>query len=206
MGKGEDIILLVRVDILKLLATAKRWTIGRKKAVLDALEVGLVTSEEVLKYDIDSKELASWERFRRMEDIAPDTEKETLPEEETSLNDRQLQGLTIGCWRFVLRSKSLVGPERLPRDVGVTLLQRKVLALLFEHCGKVVLRYHIYEALYRDQKKLPNEKIIDVIIWGLRNELESSKAGIVIDTIWGRGYRLSLGTPSAPEPQPEMAK
>jgi len=61
---------------------------------------------------------------------------------------------------------------------------------LYEHRSKNVGRDALMYNLYQFHTEDPNEKILDVLVCHLRKRLQP--LGLMIETIWGFGYRLNL--------------
>ncbi len=66
-----------------------------------------------------------------------------------------------------------------------------LLLLLAESEGIVVTREMIIDRLYVDQRK-PEPKIVDVFICQLRKLLSEASQIVLIETVWGRGYELTI--------------
>jgi two-component system cell cycle response regulator CtrA len=58
--------------------------------------------------------------------------------------------------------------------------------------GRLCSKEYLLDFLYSQCKREPQVKIIDVFICKMRNKLTPS--GIYIETVWGRGYRMSAET------------
>lgn len=76
----------------------------------------------------------------------------------------------------------------LPRTVHLTRSEERIFAYLTTR--DVATKQGIYDALYAEK---PNAdaatvKIVDVFMCRIREKL--AHLGVVIDTVWGRGYRL----------------
>ena len=83
------------------------------------------------------------------------------------------------------------------RSTRFTPLQMKLVRILLDHMPSVAPKQAIYNALYGDREPIdwPEPKIIDVVICKTRKDL--GRLGLVVETIWGRGYRLSFAEPHA---------
>jgi DNA-binding winged helix-turn-helix (wHTH) protein len=75
--------------------------------------------------------------------------------------------------------------------------QRMLLLLLNENLGKVVTKEFLMARLYADKSidEVPQDKIIDVFVCKLRTAMGRANVSYTIDTIWGRGFRLSKLAP-----------
>ncbi len=76
------------------------------------------------------------------------------------------------------------------RRLHITRTEWGMLELLALHRGKPVSKERIMSHLYGGEDG-PEQKIIDVYACKLRRKL--GEAGIYIETVWGRGYRLQTG-------------
>lgn len=86
-----------------------------------------------------------------------------------------------------LREQLFGDEHRLPTWLPpLTKHEAKVLAAL--HSGRVLTKGHILSAVYGGVDE-PMEKIIDVFVCRLRRKLADTP--ILIETIWGHGYRLT---------------
>jgi two-component system response regulator PhoP len=106
------------------------------------------------------------------------------------------------------QSELVCGPIRLDtraQEVKVdgaklelTTFEYKLLELLMLHAGEVLSKAEITEALYSEDFER-DSNVIEVFIGRLRRKLDPDNAYKPIDTLRGRGYRLSLarGTPGA---------
>jgi len=74
-----------------------------------------------------------------------------------------------------------------PMSFGLTAHEAKVFITLFNSgiCSKEFLLNSVYEGAY-DQPQL---KIIDVFICKMRKKMKAF--GVEIQTVWGRGYRMT---------------
>jgi DNA-binding response OmpR family regulator len=141
-----------------------RWTPRRREIAILALRTGLITIEQALaRWCMTEDELREWR-------AAP--EKATA---ETTAN-------------------SLVIPKAFPRWIqigGVALpvgrSEYLILQITALHKGKVVTPRMIGNILYGARTSVKN-RVIDVMISRLRVKLRTS--GVVIETVWGRGYLL----------------
>lgn len=80
---------------------------------------------------------------------------------------------------------------RTPAEWRLTASEATVFASLYgrESCSKEQLMHALYEPGVDDE---PNIKIVDVFICKLRKKL--TPYGVAIETIWGRGYRMTAQT------------
>jgi len=73
----------------------------------------------------------------------------------------------------------------------LTAQEEKILQALMS--GRLCSKDYLMDFLYAmSPAKEPGIKIIDVFVCKLRNKLENHN--IAIDTVWGRGYRMSVET------------
>lgn len=79
-----------------------------------------------------------------------------------------------------------------PSWLRLTRMQEGLLRVLLVGSGRTVSRDHLYEATrvaisaYRSSTDI---KIVDVVLSHVRSKLRP--VGIEIETVWGRGYRLT---------------
>jgi DNA-binding response OmpR family regulator len=83
------------------------------------------------------------------------------------------------------------------RSARFTPLEMKLVRILLDHMPSVAPKQAIYNALYGDREPIdwPEPKIIDVVVCKTRKDL--NRLGLVVETIWGRGYRLHFAEPHA---------
>jgi len=74
------------------------------------------------------------------------------------------------------------------RFARLTEHEAAVLAKLAEKPGRVISKDQLMAAVYWAADEDPHVKIIDVWICKMRPRLKP--LGVVIETVWGRGYRL----------------
>lgn len=91
---------------------------------------------------------------------------------------------TIRQLREQLYGDETALPTWLPQ---LTKHEGKVLAAL--HSGRTLTKGQILSAVYVDSPEEPQEKIIDVFVCRLRRKLADTP--ILIETVWGQGYRLT---------------
>ncbi len=72
---------------------------------------------------------------------------------------------------------------------SLTRLETKVLELLLYHQGRSVTKENFLAHIY-DGLDDPCQKIIDVVVCKLRQKLRSIGCVDLIQTVWGRGYRI----------------
>lgn len=80
----------------------------------------------------------------------------------------------------------------LPRAWRLTRMEGRMLRLLRAGGGNVVHHERAMIALYGMWDEAPQQKILDVLICKCRRKLMEAQARITIETIWGRGWRLTL--------------
>lgn len=78
--------------------------------------------------------------------------------------------------------------------VALTGMQAELLSLLAASPSRTVSKALLMANLYPVNDEV-EEKILDVMVCKIRPSL--GKAGIVIETVWGRGYRVSCKTKKA---------
>lgn len=78
-------------------------------------------------------------------------------------------------------------PDPMP-NVHLSKTQARLIARMLEADGGIVTRDQLMDAVYFDKMEEPHDKILDVMICGLRKKLKSS--GFQITNGWGNGYKL----------------
>ena len=76
-----------------------------------------------------------------------------------------------------------------PIELRLTISEARILAVLYKGKGETVSKERVYFALYNDKLDQPDLKIVDVYVCTARKKL--SPYDIHIETIWGKGYRLT---------------
>ncbi|MEZ4200278.1 MAG: winged helix-turn-helix domain-containing protein [Candidatus Paceibacterota bacterium] len=78
------------------------------------------------------------------------------------------------------------------RSLGMTMQESNIMCALARANGRLCHSTHLMSSLYGDVNNEPEEKIIDVFVCKARKKLDEAEAGLsyVIETVWGRGYRL----------------
>lgn len=79
----------------------------------------------------------------------------------------------------------------LPRSWRLSAMQERLLRALRAVGPNVLHRERAMIALYGLWEDAPDQKIIDVMICKLRQRLMEAQAQIHIETIWGRGWRMT---------------
>ncbi len=72
--------------------------------------------------------------------------------------------------------------------VALTGMQAELLSLLVSSSSRTVSKALLMANLYPMNDEV-HEKILDVMICKMRPSL--ARAGVIIDTVWGRGFRVS---------------
>lgn len=83
---------------------------------------------------------------------------------------------------------------RAGRSLALTAREFQLLLLLLQHCGEVLSREQILQAVWHDQQTAASN-VIDVYVRYLRQKLEQAGERRLIHTVRGRGYCLSDGPP-----------
>lgn len=98
--------------------------------------------------------------------------------------------LNFGGWSLDISANSLRAPDGL--DVELTRAEFDVLTALARAPNRVLSRDFLLDAISRDGDA-PGDRVIDVMISRLRKKLgDDSRHAILIQTVTGRGYRLSV--------------
>lgn len=158
-----------------------RWTRGRKRAVVDCVEHGLVSCAAVCRrYGLTPCELDEWRETRAAQGDGPQIWRP------------RPRPITRGAVRSGRLSIDLdanaasIGAKR----IGMSPSEWRLLAALAEAGGAVVTTAMLLGALYGRAEDAAGPKIADVLICRLRKRLGSEASRIV--AVWGRGYRLDL--------------
>lgn len=75
---------------------------------------------------------------------------------------------------------------RVQSRLGLTTKEAALLMILHRRAGRVVTKEGLMEAMYNGMDE-PEVKIIDVFVCKLRRKIGMD----AVDTIWGRGYRIT---------------
>ena len=76
--------------------------------------------------------------------------------------------------------------------INLTPKEFALLEVLMRHPGVVLTRTSLGERVWRDEEDVNN--LVDVHVSRLRRKIDGESATPLIQTVWGRGYRL--GSPS----------
>ena len=69
-------------------------------------------------------------------------------------------------------------------------LETEILLHLWNKRGEVLDKKTLYQDIYKNQRRIPAAKIIDVLICKIRQKLKQAGGGAYIQTLWGVGYAL----------------
>lgn len=75
-------------------------------------------------------------------------------------------------------------------NIPVSVTQFRIIAALAKHAPRPLARTDVMIAVY-GRGKAPDEKIVDVFLCRLRNKLKPYGADAQIETVYGRGWRLT---------------
>ena len=83
------------------------------------------------------------------------------------------------------------------QSIGLTRTEQAVLDRLMRSEGRVVSRSCLFDTLYasKPECEIPDDRIIDVFICKLRAKATRIGAGAMIETAWGRGWRVATAAP-----------
>lgn len=110
--------------------------------------------------------------------------------------DRRVETLVrVGPITVDLRSRELILDGR---TVHLSVKVYQVLETLALRAGHLVERGALLDALYRGDAGEPDPKVIDVFLVKLRRALGPHRG--LIETVWGKGWRLGAPAPEAPMP------
>jgi len=104
------------------------------------------------------------------------------------------------CLQFVEDAKFLTDPVNClitngDKTIKLTRRQFKLAKYLLDCFPLVATKDGIYDNVYMDMHgEGPNMKIMDVVICHIRPAL--AEVGLVIETIWGKGYKIVEANPS----------
>lgn len=106
------------------------------------------------------------------------------------MNDNDLRSqLDEALERIRQLEEELAGTkESWPLDWGFTNSEKIIMTTLMRH--DVATKENIYFTLYGHMADPPGSKVVDVFICKIRKRLSS--IGIQIQTLWGKGYAISL--------------
>jgi two-component system torCAD operon response regulator TorR len=98
--------------------------------------------------------------------------------------------LSFGGWRLDISANALHAPDGL--EVGLTRAEFDILTALARAPNRVLSRDFLLDAISRDGDA-PSDRVIDVMISRLRKKLgDDPRRPMLIQTVTGRGYRLSV--------------
>lgn len=75
-------------------------------------------------------------------------------------------------------------------------LERDILLHLWHKRGEVLDKQSIHQDIYKNQRRIPAAKIIDVLICKIRRKIKEAGGGDCIKTLWGVGYGLKAESES----------
>lgn len=98
----------------------------------------------------------------------------------------------LECAREYIRQleEQLVPSARLPEVWGLAPLQDRLLRAIRAGGSNGVSRERLMVALYGMQSDPPGAKVLDVYVCKIRQQLDETRSGIAIDTLWGTGWRM----------------
>lgn len=82
-------------------------------------------------------------------------------------------------------------PEFDGKPVRLSQRELAIFTKLAQHHGQVVDKDRIYQSVYAMEDEPPFEKVIDVYICKIRKKLTQVTGTNLIETVYGRGYRLA---------------
>ena len=87
---------------------------------------------------------------------------------------------------------------KLKKPLKLTKTEARILRTIFERPGTVCTPRMIAAGIYpgKNAHNLPEQKIIDVYICGIRKKLRTSELPDPITNVWGRGYRFGEAKPA----------
>jgi DNA-binding response OmpR family regulator len=98
--------------------------------------------------------------------------------------------LAFGGWRLDVSANVLLAPDG--AEIGLTRAEFDILTALARAPNRVLTRDFLLDAISRDGDS-PSDRVIDVLISRLRKKLgDEPRSPILIQTVMGRGYRLSV--------------
>jgi DNA-binding winged helix-turn-helix (wHTH) protein len=158
-----------------------RWVASRKAAVVLAIRSGLIsTSDACQKYLLSADELARWH---------------------ASFDGNGPAGLLLKCYSKRLaqvpsQSDHCASHNKAPREynsidsIRLTRTESVLFKILAQHTETVISKDTLFHLLYCGSK-IPDIKIIDVIICNIRRKIRKiPNITLDIRTVWGRGYIL----------------
>lgn len=86
---------------------------------------------------------------------------------------------------------AMLPPIHFPTQWNLSTTETKILLILSRRAG-YFSNEGLYSLVYDSPANGPEQKIIGVFICKLRKKLRGT--GIEIETLWGRGYQLSVGS------------
>ncbi len=97
--------------------------------------------------------------------------------------------LEFGGWKLDLTGELLRAPDGV--QVKLTRAEFDVLTALARSPGRVLSRDYLLDAVARADDEGPSDRLIDVLVSRLRKKMETGGRARVVETVIGRGYKLS---------------
>ena len=181
----------------------KRWVMRRKAEIIAAIRGGLLSESTALdRYRLSAEELRSWRHILELHGVPGlrttrvrtymDRNTKTLlmrGSEDSSTADT-LTSIEFGELKIDLEKKTL---EIRGLAVPLTGKEYETLELLCLRRGTIVTKEAFLLYFYKgDIGREAVSKIVDVLICRLRKKMVLASVGKdYIETVWGRGYRIS---------------
>lgn len=160
---------------------AARWTLPRKRVVVECIDLGLLAfGTAASRYRLTEEELGEWRRIVTSRGRAP----LLWPERPVRIAGGRL---SAGRAEIDLDARQLRVDDK---QVTLSDSEWTVLATVAEAGGGIVTNAMIMAQLYSGRSAAAGSKIIDVLVCRLRRKL-----GVEADrfrSVWGRGHFLSL--------------
>jgi DNA-binding response OmpR family regulator len=159
----------------------KRWTRLYKTVVAEALKANLISAEEAAeRYAATVAELMQWIKLLEAEGprglSANNFLADYAPEAPTDMPMIQDGPIVIDFIKKTVRLN-----EQL---VDLAPLEFKILSILVRGAPNVVTRADLFALLYSGRERMPESKILDVLVHHVRSKLGRG----CIETVWGRGW------------------
>ena len=160
---------------------ASRWTLPRKRVVVECVDYGLLAFDAAAsRYRLTEEELGEWRRTVEARGRAP----VLWPERPVRVSGGRM---TAGSIEIDLDARWLrVGGEH----VALSESEMTVLVAVAEAGGGIVSNAMLMAELYGGRDAVAGSKIVDVLVCRLRRKLGTEAR--LFRSVWGRGHFLVL--------------
>lgn len=198
VARGFDGKILTLADLWK---PGQRWVRSRKLDVLGAIHGGLITADEAReRFRISEAELNGWRRLYLKEGAVETMSKPDVPHNGGTTGHRRarrhsvlttMEGETLNGLRIEPSTRTVAFQGKSIRLCGMEFM---ILLWLVRYAGEVVDKKCLFDHVWPPTGSRPESKILDVGISKIRKKMREEFGVSLIETSWGRGYKLSVPT------------